>query len=694
MTFSIGIIGCGAATQRYYLPALEKLGKSLKEIYFVDPNLDQAEKTQKEYGRGIIFGDYKEIINKVQGAIVIVPNHLHFSVAMDFIRSGVSVLCEKPLAENPDEVKKMVETAGENGVALCVNNTRRMFPSFIEAKKLIDQGYIGKLKTIDFCEGATFGWQSLTGFYVNPSLTSKGIMMDLGPHVIDTICWLVGQKPKLIEYIDDSFGGPESVANVKAELEGCKITIFLNRLCDLDSNFRIEGELGYIEGKPMDWQNLAIHLNGKPKKDQRLRCQHKNYPEFAGPIVRNFFETVEKGVSPLITGADVQNSIEFIDECYNNRKQFQMPWYAKSSQPSKSPTNDQILVTGASGFIGGSLIETMYLTGQKEFKAGIHTWGSAARLGRFPVEIIKMDLMELADIEKALEGVGAIVHCAKGPEDVTVEGTRNLLQIALKKGIKRFIHMSTTEVYGNVEGVIDENSPFQYTGNAYNRTKIDAEKACWEFYEKGLPITVIRPSIVYGPFSKNWTVHFANMLIAGEWGIYEKIGEGHCNLVYIDDLTRAILISLGNKKSIGEAFNLVGPEVVTWNKYFETFNECLGLVPLKTIKTAKAKIRTTAMQPVRVLGSFVRDHFMGPVKKMAEMSEIADRLLRKTENKLKKTPVSDELKLFNKKAEYSTTKIKNTLGYQPSLELKEGLNLTVKWLKHQGLISNFNKNCT
>ena len=71
-----------------------------------------------------------------------------------------------------------------------------MFPSFIEAKKLIDQGYIGRLKSIDYFEGATFGWQSLTGFYVNPSITSKGIMMDLGPHVIDTICWLIGQKPK------------------------------------------------------------------------------------------------------------------------------------------------------------------------------------------------------------------------------------------------------------------------------------------------------------------------------------------------------------------------------------------------------------------------------------------------------------------------------------------------------------------
>ena len=93
-----------------------------------------------------------------------------------------------------------------------------------------------------------------------------------------------------------------------------------------------------------------------------------------------------------------------------------------------------ILVTGASGFIGGSFIEKMYLGGRKNIKAGIHSWGSAARIGRFPVEIVKMDLMDSKSLEKALEGVTEIVHCAKGTEEITVTGTRNLLQLALNKG--------------------------------------------------------------------------------------------------------------------------------------------------------------------------------------------------------------------------------------------------------------------
>jgi dTDP-glucose 4,6-dehydratase len=90
-----------------------------------------------------------------------------------------------------------------------------------------------------------------------------------------------------------------------------------------------------------------------------------------------------------------------------------------------------------------------------------------------------MDLMNENEIEKALDGVEYIIHCAKGPGETNVKGTENLLKIASKKSLKRFIHLSTAEIYGSVSGYIDENAPFQYTGNDYNRTKIDAEKICW-----------------------------------------------------------------------------------------------------------------------------------------------------------------------------------------------------------------------
>ena len=79
-----------------------KFVNEFESIFFVDPNLDQAEKIQREFGSGQILGNYKEIMSDLQGAIVVVPNHLHFTVAKDFLNCGVNVLCEKPLAVSPD----------------------------------------------------------------------------------------------------------------------------------------------------------------------------------------------------------------------------------------------------------------------------------------------------------------------------------------------------------------------------------------------------------------------------------------------------------------------------------------------------------------------------------------------------------------------------------------------------------------
>jgi len=343
------------------------------------------------------------------------------------------------------------------------------------------------------------------------------------------------------------------------------------------------------------------------------------------------------------------------------------------------------LVTGATGFIGGRIVEVLYLTRHRNVRAAIRQWSSAARLGRFPVDIVQMDLMEPEQIMEALEGVDEIIHCAKGTYDVTVEGTRNLLEAAFRKKIKRFIHFSTTEVYGNATGDIDESASLQYTGNEYNRMKIEAEKICWEYSKKGLPITVLRPSIVYGPFSNNWSVRFAQMFLKGEWGIYEKHGEGKCNLVFIDDLVHAAVLCLDSENAVGQAFNVNGPEIVSWNDYFRRFNKAMGLPELKSIKEGTANLRTAAMLPVRFAGKVVKNHFMEPVKKMAEVFPVMKKAMLNTEHHLKITPVKDEFKLFSRDVVITNKKAEESLNFKSGVNLNTGLQITVGWLNLQGI---------
>jgi nucleoside-diphosphate-sugar epimerase len=348
---------------------------------------------------------------------------------------------------------------------------------------------------------------------------------------------------------------------------------------------------------------------------------------------------------------------------------------------------ETILVTGASGFIGGWLVETLHLGGDARVRAGIRSWSSAARLARFPLEIVPCDVMNKEQIAQALVGASVVVHCATGLRDVIVQGTRNMLEVASQLGIRRFIHMSTTEVYGNVSGEISEETPYQYTGSEYGDSKIEAEKLCWEFCREGLPVTVLRPPIVYGPFNKDWTVRMAHRLQSGSLGILEGYGEGNCNLVYVTDIVAAILLAIEHEHAVGQAFQVNGPELITWNQYFQRLNTALGLPALKTINPSGSSLRAAVLRPIKASARFALDHFEGPLQSIYERFRGARAIMQFTERSIKATPTFSDLSLYNRKAIYLSSKAQQMLGYHPKFGIDAGLEMSVRWLDHLGLVS-------
>ena len=495
---------------------------------------------------------------------------------------------------------------------------------------------------------------------------------------------------------DDSYGGPESVVRLRAKRNGCEVSLYLSRLSDIQSRYRVEGDRGWAEGGVFDWKRVRIG-DASGMRTLKLSCPVRNYPGVVGPVLDNFLAVIRNEEKPLVTGADVLDSLEFIARCYRESKRLEMPWdgplrldaASAAAGPRGKDGGRRILVTGATGFIGGRVVEAAHLAGDGLgiVVAGVLSYSTAARLGRLPVEAVRLDLMDRASLERALEGVTHVIHCAKGAPQVTVDGTVNLLEACLKAEVPHFIHLSSAEVYGEVTGVVDETSPYVYTGNPYNRMKIDSERMCWQYGDRGLPVTIFRPSIVYGPFSTGWTLRFAAMFLAGEGGVYEDHGEGTCNLVYVDDLVRTMLAALDDPNAQGRAFNVNGPEIVTWNEYFRRLNASLGLPELKVINAGRAGALVRAMEPVRSLGSLVKRRFLGPVKAVAERVGPVDALMRSLEHAAKPTPSADELRLFSRRVIYSDALARTTLPCCPESGLDMGLAGTREWVRYLGLIS-------
>jgi nucleoside-diphosphate-sugar epimerase len=346
----------------------------------------------------------------------------------------------------------------------------------------------------------------------------------------------------------------------------------------------------------------------------------------------------------------------------------------------------KILVTGAGGFIGGWIVESLWLRGMKNVRAGVRRWSTAARIGRFPVEIVLCDVMDKNQLERAMSGVEAVVHCALGAGDVIVKGLENVLLASQRSGVKRFVHLSTIDVYGKTEGDIDEKTPYQYTGSAYGDQKIEAEKVCWRFLEMGLPTVVLRPTIVYGPYCKLWIVKYAQRLLSGKWGIFKGLGEGTCNLVYVQDLVDAILLSLDSEQAVGKAFNINGPELITWNDYFCRLNAALGGQPLAEIDPARAKLSSTLIEPVKAVARFVLKHYGATLTKVYQESRVAQVLMKRAERRMTTTPGNLELAQLGRMSRYSISRAQSLLGYAPRFSVDAGIDLSAQWLKHESLI--------
>jgi predicted dehydrogenase len=321
----VAIIGCGAITETYHLPALTRHASLLQHLVLVDPELTRARALAAKYAAAHVAESHEMILDRIDAAIVAAPPSLHARIAMPLLARGVHVLCEKPLAESSVDATAMTEQAERSGVCLCVNNTRRAFAPLKHAKQLLESGVLGECVAIEYAEGSRFTWPTVSGFHFARTEGAKGVLLDQGAHVLDTICWWLGQKPAVVSCHTDSFGGPEGVALVALRAGACTVKIRLSWLSTLSNTYRIVGRRGFVEGEIWDWRHLKIALDGGRPRQLQVGST-TDYQDFGNLIIDNFLDTIQGRTTALIPARAVLPSIRLLEECYVCATRPPMPW--------------------------------------------------------------------------------------------------------------------------------------------------------------------------------------------------------------------------------------------------------------------------------------------------------------------------------------------------------------------------------
>jgi nucleoside-diphosphate-sugar epimerase len=247
-----------------------------------------------------------------------------------------------------------------------------------------------------------------------------------------------------------------------------------------------------------------------------------------------------------------------------------------------------VLVTGGAGNLGRRVVKLLLDKRYRVRVAALNARSARERLGA-KCEIVEMDLARAGpdDLLEAVNGCESVVNLAgliSGTEaelmSSNLEATRRVLTAARRAGVKRFVHCSSSSVYGNPQKVANEDYP-KAPVTAYGRSKLLAEDAV---KAGGVPFVILRPCIFYG---EGFAVGFKEVISMAKRGAIIQIGDGNNRIpfVHADDVAQAFLLALGKKGIEGKAFNLCGGPV-TQKEAFRIAVKAVGAKP-RVIRISK-----------------------------------------------------------------------------------------------------------
>jgi len=195
----VGIIGCGGIANGKHLPSLKAVDE-VEMVAFCDLIETRAQEAAKKYGieKATIYTDYKKLLEdkSIDVIHVCTPNRTHSIITVDALESGKHVMCEKPMAINAVEAKKMLDASKRTGKKLTIGYQNRQRQDSLYVKAEVEAGTIGEVyyaKATAIRRRAVPTW----GVFLNEYEQGGGALVDIGTHALDLTMWCMNNyKPK------------------------------------------------------------------------------------------------------------------------------------------------------------------------------------------------------------------------------------------------------------------------------------------------------------------------------------------------------------------------------------------------------------------------------------------------------------------------------------------------------------------
>src|SRR5258708_11170404 len=326
----------------------------------------------------------------------------------------------------------------------------------------------------------------------------------------------------------------------------------------------------------------------------------------------------------------------------------------------------KVLVTGATGLLGGHLIKELQQR-HEQIRALVLPLENADQLVEQGVEVVRGDITDASTLGPAVKGIELIFHLAvmmgvwrplAAYRLVNVTGSANLYQAAQQAGVRRFVHTSSHTVYGLGYGrFLTEQDALRPDPDPYSLTKAEGDRLMRRLLLSSQVETVIlRPGTFFGPGDR---LHFGRMAqkVKDGKGLILGRGDNALPFCYVTDVVQGFLLAAYHEHAPGNVYNITNDRPLTQLEMFNAIADAVGGV--------RPRLHLPYV-PI-YYGSIVAEKVVAPLTRT--------------------NPVGTQLRvlLFGIDNRHIVEKARRELGYEPKVDLREGIQLAAEWFNAGGM---------